>query len=91
MTELTCPTCGSKCVWSETEFCKKVSCCMNGHLKPLPQPDLTKLREAYREHMTLLTQEVMSDDDSDERVDRVIQSAGKLLQAVKELLKENKP
>lgn len=93
MTETTCPCCGGKC--------KLIQCPAIMHdgdegcdceLKPLPPPDLTKLREAYKNHMVLFVPVVMSDDDmTDEELDRVIQSAGNLLRAVKELLEENKP
>lgn len=83
MTEARCPACGIEC---EKIYTGKTE---DGYFSYRPIPlGLTKLREAYKEHMELLTQEVMSDTDEGGRVDRVIQSAGKLLSAIKELLEE---
>lgn len=79
MTKTTCPICESPCTWNRTEFCIKVSCLFKGHFKALPQPDLTKLREIIKEHGDHAGPHMRS------------MAYPLIVQAVKELLEENKP
>lgn len=44
MTETTCLTCGAKCIRIPCIF---KDCCKPNHVKALPQPDLSKLREIW--------------------------------------------
>ena len=48
MTETTCPVCGAKCNKIEKEPKQTGHIYYEVRHKALPQPDLTKLREAYR-------------------------------------------
>ena len=50
MTETICPTCGAKC---EAKVINGVV--LKTHQKALPQPDLTKLREAFRDYINTQT------------------------------------
>lgn len=45
MTETTCPLCKAKCTITTSQHC--YLCSINKNYYPLPQPDLTKLREVY--------------------------------------------
>lgn len=53
MNKTTCPTCGSKCRMIR-KSCPLVDCRGGNYLtetyQPLPQPDLTKLRNIYSKH-----------------------------------------
>ena len=44
-TETTCPICKAKCTITTSQHCHL--CNINKNYYPLPQPDLTKLREVY--------------------------------------------
>ncbi len=50
MTKTICPTCGTKCRMIK-KLCSLVDCRSGNHLieayEPLPQPDLTKLKEVF--------------------------------------------
>ncbi len=91
MTKTTYPTCKTKC---NTVFIrgldKLYSLCSCGgyhnNYQAFPQPDLTKLREAYHEHMKLIAIGIGKDEYKDGEIDIIIESAGKLLRAIKEVL-----
>lgn len=72
MTETACPTCGAKCV-SNPKYRDDYSA--------LPPPDLTKLREAFKDYIYTATRPEML--HMEPYVDRIIK-------AVKELLEGNK-
>lgn len=45
MIETRCPTCGARCT-AMIKLCHNDPECAEGKISPLPQPDLTKLKEA---------------------------------------------
>ena len=57
MTETTCPTCGAKCMVMQTRCtCNTPTCVHTERMyRALPQPDLTKLREAFKKYIITAT------------------------------------
>ena len=91
MTETTCPTCGAKCSVLKTRCtCNTPTCvhteCMY-RVIPQPQPDLTKLREMYKEHINLV--EALANNAREGKVintEEVLDSMADVIQALEEVL-----
>lgn len=86
MTEIICPTCGSRCKVVE-EDCGKSMTVLVSRYKPLPQPDLTKLREVFKELINVCTDPNLMCLN---RYSKVHMQIDNVIRAVKELLEENK-
>lgn len=82
MTKTTCPTCGSKCRMIRKP-CSLVDCRGGNHLtetcQPLPQPDLTKLREVFKEYIHAATRPEML--HMEPYIDRIIREVREVLDA----------
>lgn len=83
MTETICPCCGAKV---------KTDGRASHHYIPLPQPDLTKLREVYEKHLVIVDTERNNYkpgiSDVDEIEATILNSGREVINAVKELLEQ---
>ena len=94
MTKTTCPTCGCERErvyrGQDIGFCNDKHCEHPSHYKPLPQPDLTKLREVYENHMLLVNEsakKIKADKTKKEVLqEQILDSFTEVIQAVKEVL-----
>ena len=84
----TCPTCGAKCRETEESSCGWKVCDVPEHyVKALPQPDLTKLRKVYKEHVNLV--EALANKAREGKVthtEEVLDSMADVIHAIKEVL-----
>lgn len=84
---ITCPTCRSNVIVVD---CESVDCREPHGYKPLPQPDLTKLRELYEKYegsIEKIKKEYSSIKENwDELNEEVEKNIGKLILAIKEVI-----
>ena len=86
MTKTPCPTCGAVCTkhWVETHDCFDESCKDLSHIcyRPLPQkPDLTKLREVFKEYIITATRKDFNLISLCKDIDNLIRTVKEVLDA----------
>ena len=93
MTKTTCPTCGANCELIERCTAKACDIPLHNIYQSLSQPDLTKLKEVYINHMLLVNEsakKIKVDKTKKEILqDQILDSFTEVIKTVKEVLNEN--